>query len=54
MTPEEFAKKMREIFRKRDKEGRHSEADKLMCELLKSLGYEKGVKIFEKSDKWYS
>jgi hypothetical protein len=54
MTPEEFAKEMKKIFAKRNKEERHAKADELMCQLLKSLGYEKGVKIFEKADKWYA
>ena len=31
----------------------HEEADDLMCEVLKSLGYEAGVKIFEEMTKWY-
>ena len=52
-TPEEFAEKMRElhVF---DIEGRHKEADQIMCELLEYFGYQEGVEIFRKMDKWYA
>lgn len=53
MTPEEFANKMAE-YAALDPEGGHSFGDKLMCELLKRLGYEEGVKIFQGMDKWYA
>lgn len=56
MKPEEFNKKMEELYNNRggDIEAFHSDADSLMCELLTSLGYEKGIKIFEDADKWYA
>ena len=38
----------------RDPEGRHDEMDKLMCKLLRELGYGDGVDVFERQEKWYS
>ena len=53
--PAEFEKRMKEIAEiKHDDEGRHREADKLLCEVLDSLGYGAGVKIFEGIGKWYA
>ncbi len=55
MTPEEFAKKVREAFSgPGDAENWHAEADYVMCELLRQLGYGKGVDIFEAGQKWYA
>lgn len=56
ITPDEFRDRMYEIKEKNDgyPETMHIEMDELMCEMLKSLGYEGGVKIFEKQEKWYS
>lgn len=55
MSPEEFAREMRETFTKDcDKEGAHGHANEVMCEILKALGYEEGVKIFRAADKWYA
>lgn len=59
MTPEEFRDKMRAIFAEDkdsypDLEASHANADGLMCELLRQLGYGEGVEIFEKADKWYA
>lgn len=57
MTSKEFADKMKEIFPGKyeyDVEKSHGKADDLMCELLKQLGYEDGIKIFKDADKWYS
>ena len=54
MTREEFKNKMQTIADKRDIEGGHIEADDLMCELLKDLGYGEGVEIFEEMGKWYA
>lgn len=53
MTPEEFAEKMKALI-SGDLECQHCDMDDLMCQLLRSLGYEKGVEIFEEADKWYS
>lgn len=54
MKSEEFAKKMEEIFKNGDVEFSHVEADELMAEVLSSLGYEEGVKIFLSHEKWYA
>lgn len=55
ITAAEFERKMREIAEiKHDDEGRHMKADDLLCKVLKSLGYEKGVEIYESIGKWYA
>lgn len=54
MTPEAFTVNMRNIAQMPDVEDAHGQADELMCELLRSLGYEEGVKLFERMDKWYA
>lgn len=54
MTEREFAARMLQCSLGMDTEGKHVVADRLMCEVLRALGYEKGVKIFEAMPKWYS
>ena len=54
MTPEEFTEKMRALAAKYDEEEFHIAADRLMGDLLTSLGYGEGVEVFEKTPKWYS
>ena len=56
MTPEQFRDAMKEIDEKygADTEGAHGQADDLMCKLLRELGYEEGVEVFEKMHKWYA
>ena len=57
MTPDEFYKRMADIYGDSDyydiEEG-HLRADELICDVLKSLGYEKGIELFENADKWYA
>ena len=53
-TPQEFAKKMSQLAESGDEEADHVKADELMCQLLTSLGYGEGVKIFRDMHKWYS
>ena len=53
ISPEEFEKCMKDL-RSGDVEEAHCKMDDLMCELLIALGYEAGVKIYEKHDKWYA
>lgn len=56
MNPEEFYEKMLQLkndFRG-DEEKAHINMDNLICELLSTLGYGDGVKIFEETSKWYS
>ena len=52
-SPEWFEKEMKR-YKKEGTETGHREADRLMCELLRHLGYESGVCIFEEMEKWYS
>lgn len=59
MTPKEFEEKMNKISstdpsNPSSPQYNHEEADNLMCELLKSLGYSEGVKVFENMTKWYN
>jgi len=54
ITPEEAAQRMREINKNGDTEGAHCEADDLLCEILKELGFGEAVEIFENMDKWYA
>lgn len=54
MTPQEFKEKMIEISKIVDIECSHGLADDLMKKALIELGYEDGVQIFEKMDKWYA
>ena len=53
-TPKEFAEKMRQLAENGDPEADHIKSDELMCQLLTSLGYGEGVKIFKEMYKWYS
>lgn len=54
MTPQEFKEKMEEIADILDIEVSHGFADDLMKQVLIELGYEEGVQVFEKMDKWYA
>ena len=56
ITPEEFAKRMRDIhdMYSDDEEVVHSEMDDLMCDLLRELGYGEGIDIFDHTHKWYA
>ena len=57
MDPEEFADKMKNLdhlykVEKSDPEAFHCEADRLICELLRALGYSDGVDVFENAETW--
>ena len=56
MTPDEFCHELSLIFLRYgdDRESSHRALDRLMCDLLESLGYKDGVEFFKNSDKWYS
>ena len=58
MTPKEFAQEMRNISLLSqdggDNEIAHCDADDLLCQVLRELGYGEGVDIFEEMDKWYA
>lgn len=53
MTREEAIEKLNQCHT-HDKEADHSNADDILCELLKSLGYEDVVKAWDAVDKWYA
>lgn len=54
-TSEEFEAEMQIISdQNMDPELTHMAMDKLMCDILKELGYDKGVEIFEWTTKYYS
>lgn len=56
ITPEEFVEQMTQLAEKYsdDTEMRHVMMDGLMCDILVSLGYNKGVTIFAETDMWYA
>ena len=56
VTPEEFEKHMEDIYDTyyTDPEVCHTLMDEFMADTLKSLGYNKGIEIFDESVKWYS
>jgi hypothetical protein len=37
-----------------DRENDHGDADKVLCDLLTSLGYGRVVEAWEKVEKWYA
>lgn len=54
-TPQEFAQAMAELAEKeRFVEDMHEAMDDLMCEVLRELGYEEGIDIYEAQPKYYS
>jgi hypothetical protein len=62
ITPEEALERLRTIHLEqqnhgqgyRDIEGDHSEADRILCELLQSLGYGAIVHEWNQIYKWYA
>lgn len=54
LTPEQFASEVRRIAQSSDEENRHMDADKLLCDVLASLGYGEGVKVYVEMEKWYA
>ena len=56
MTPEKFKLEMNELATSSglDEEDRHRRMDALMCEVLRSIGYDDGIDIFEVTNKWYA
>jgi hypothetical protein len=54
LTPKEFKIKIKSLVNKDDYEKAHGEMDNILCDLLISLGYQAGIKIFKKQGKWYS
>lgn len=59
ITPEEFESRMKEVKetyheKMGDRELAHHFADDLLIDALKSLGYSKGVLVYESIPKWYA
>ena len=56
MTRTEAIEQLRELARlsKGDAEGPHADADEVLCDLLKALGYGDVVAEYEKVEKWYA
>lgn len=46
--------KLRELADYADTEVAHSEADKILCDILIELGYEETVHLWDKIEKWYA
>ena len=51
---EDYINRIRDLANNRDVEGTHIEADKILCEVLKTLGQGELVEEFEKLEKWYA
>ena len=49
-----YTNKIKELDKYYDTEEFHIYADVLMCEILKKLGFDEFVEIFDNRDKWYS
>lgn len=54
MTREEAINKLKILKDMSDKEIAHCNADDVICDLLKSLGYEDVIREFDEIDKWYA
>lgn len=58
ISPEAFKRRMWKMKKIAEEENDldrvHGTADDLLCEVLRDLGYEAGVKIFEEIPKFYS
>ncbi|MEQ3423051.1 MULTISPECIES: hypothetical protein [Citrobacter freundii complex] len=54
MTREEAINKLKILQGIGDKEIAHCNADDVICDLLKALGYEDVVKEYDEIDKWYA
>lgn len=57
MTKDEAIAKLKvcvEHSKRRDAEGPHAEADGILCELLRALGYGEVVDVWEDVNKWYA
>ena len=54
MTREEALAKLEDCRKSGDTEAAHADADDVLCDLLKSLGYADVVSAWERVDKWYA
>ena len=51
---EHYRKQLVKLQKSQDIEEAHGSADKILCSLLVSLGYEDIVKEYDKIGKWYA
>ena len=51
---EEYITRMRECAENGDIEAAHSDADDILCEVLKDLGYEDLITLYHDVRKWYA
>ncbi len=51
---QDIISKLKALQSNHDIEAAHSQADKILCDLLNSLGYDDVVKEFENLEKWYA
>ena len=42
------------VAKSHDVEGAHIEADEVLCDLLKQVGFTKVVEVYNKLEKWYA
>lgn len=56
LTPAELLAEMKALYdaRNYDEEGCHQQADALMVEVLRALGYGAAMDVFEAAHKWYA
>lgn len=54
MDREQAIAKLKELQNSGDTEAAHSDADDVLCALLRSLGYADVVAEYEKVDKWFA
>ena len=50
----EYVEKMKECVENRDTEAAHGDADDLLCEFLRKLGYNELVEKYLEVNKWYA
>lgn len=51
---DEAIQELKKLQKTYDTEANHVEADEILCELLKELGFEDVVEQYNKIKKWYS
>lgn len=54
MTPEQAIAKLKELAKNGDYEVAHSDADRVLCDLLTALGHGEVVKAWGEVGKWYA
>jgi len=54
VTREEAIEKLKKLAGSGDVEAAHGEADEVLCELLRALGYGDVVDAWEDVEKWYA